>query len=92
MAYTKKGSLVKTQKGELAIKADENRAYKVDEVVAVVWNMCDGKRDKKQIAGELLKSSGESGQENEKKVSDAVSQVLDKLGELGLVQESGSGG
>ncbi len=39
----RKGELFKDEEGNLLLVNDSNEAYKVDEVVAYVWSICDGK-------------------------------------------------
>jgi len=39
----RKGNLFKDETGNLILVNEENEAYRVDEVVAYVWSICDGK-------------------------------------------------
>jgi hypothetical protein len=38
----KKGSVSRTEKGEILLVNEQNKAFKVEKVAAVVWNRCDG--------------------------------------------------
>ena len=79
----KKGSLAKTEKGELAIVDENNQAYGVDNSIIAIWNKCDGEKTNEQIVDEVSK---EANLEKEK-VSDAVSTILSRLEQAGLVQK-----
>jgi hypothetical protein len=39
----RKGELFRDEEGNLVLVNETNEAYKVDEVVAYVWSICDGK-------------------------------------------------
>ncbi|MCD6341991.1 MAG: PqqD family protein [Thaumarchaeota archaeon] len=39
----RRGNLFKDEGGTLVLVNDDNEAYKVDEVVAYVWSICNGK-------------------------------------------------
>jgi len=39
----RKGNLFKDETGNLILVNEDNEAYRVDEVVAYVWSICDGK-------------------------------------------------
>lgn len=39
----RKGELFKDEEGNLLLVNEANEAYRVDEVVAYVWSICDGK-------------------------------------------------
>ncbi len=39
----RKGELFKDEEGNLVLINEANEAYKVDEVVAYIWSICDGK-------------------------------------------------
>ena len=39
----RKGNLFKDEDGTLVLVNDDNEAYRVDEVVAYIWSICDGK-------------------------------------------------
>jgi hypothetical protein len=39
----RKGELFRDEEGNLVLVNETNEAYRVDEVVAYVWSICDGK-------------------------------------------------
>ncbi|MCD6591405.1 MAG: PqqD family protein [Thaumarchaeota archaeon] len=39
----RKGELFKDEEGNLILVNEANEAYRVDEVVAYIWSICDGK-------------------------------------------------
>jgi len=39
----RKGTLFKDESGDLVLVNEENQAFRVDEVVAYIWSICDGK-------------------------------------------------
>lgn len=39
----RKGNLFKDEDGTLVLVNEDNEAYRVDEVVAYIWTICDGK-------------------------------------------------
>ena len=39
----RKGELFKDEEGNLLLVNEANEAYRVDEVVAYIWSICDGK-------------------------------------------------
>lgn len=64
---------------------DENKkAYKVDQIVMMIWSMCDGNRTQEQIVDELVQKT----KLEKAKISEAVSDVMAKLEQIGLVQKS----
>ncbi|MEM1583977.1 MAG: PqqD family protein [Nitrososphaerota archaeon] len=55
--FKRKGELVKDDEGNLLLVNELNEAYRVDEVVAYIWSICDGKTFN-EVAVELA-SQGE---------------------------------
>jgi hypothetical protein len=46
----RKGELFRDEGGNLVLVNEVNEAYKVDEVVAYVWSICDGKTVNEVVA------------------------------------------
>ncbi|MEM2016079.1 MAG: PqqD family protein [Nitrososphaerota archaeon] len=55
--FKRKGELVKDDEGNLLLVNELNEAYRVDEIVAYIWSICDGKTFN-EVAVELA-SQGE---------------------------------
>lgn len=49
----KKGSLGKTEEGELVLVNDEGQAFSAGEVVIFVWDMCDGEISEEDLLKNL---------------------------------------
>lgn len=82
--YKKKGTLNKTENEELVLTDGGNKSYKVDSVVAVVWNMCDGTRTHMEIADALAQKSESKRDE----VKDAVLKIIAQLERFGLLERA----
>jgi intergrase/recombinase len=67
---------------------DDKKAYKVDEVVILIWSMCDGERDEKQITDEFCSKLGESAPKEE--IEKAVSDIISQLEKFGLLEKAGA--
>ncbi len=83
MKYLKKGSVAKSENNELLLVNESDKAYKVDEAVIAIWNMCDGTKTKEEIVDILSKEA----HVEKEKINEAVSDILAKLEEVGLLQK-----
>lgn len=83
MKFIKKGTLTKSEANELLIVDENKNAYKVDHTIITIWSMCDGNRTQEQIVDELANEL----QIEKPKISKAVSDILAKLEQVGLVQK-----
>lgn len=50
--FKRRGELLKDEEGNLLLVNEFNEAYRVDEVVAYIWSICDGKTFN-EVASEL---------------------------------------
>lgn len=78
MKYHRKGHLTESETSGLLIVDESNKAYKVDEHVKRVWDMCDGDRTKEQIIDGIIN-------QERIRIHRAVSEILVKLQGAGLV-------
>lgn len=68
---------------------DENKkAYKVDEVVILIWTMCDGKHEDKEIVEEFCSKIEKKVPKEE--IKKAVSGITQKLEKFGLLVKVGT--
>ncbi|NIO20425.1 MAG: PqqD family peptide modification chaperone [Candidatus Aenigmarchaeota archaeon] len=84
----KKGSLAKSQQGDLLLVDENKKAYKVDEVVVLIWTMCDGKHDGKEIVKEFCLRIGDKAPKEE--IEKAVLDITQKLEKLDLIEKAGA--
>ncbi len=83
MKFIKKGTPAKSEADELLLVDENNKGYKVDQVIIAIWSMCDGNRTQEQIVDELASET----KLEKSKVSGAVSDILAKLEQVSLVQK-----
>lgn len=76
----RKGRLVRSKEGSLILIDDENKGYRVDEVVAVVWSRCDGK-----TIDSLTKDIANETKIDEKELKPQIEKIINKLMEAKLV-------
>lgn len=76
----KKGSATRDKEGNLLLINEENKAYKVDESIASIWNNCEGKTVD-ELTAEVATSTGR--QPNDLK--SPVENLVSKLKEAKLV-------
>jgi len=82
--YTKKGKLIKSEKDGLLIVDAKGKAFKVDDLIAIVWTLSNGKTIDEIV--ELILKKAEAPKDSVKK---AVSEILEKLQEANLVEKKG---
>ncbi len=81
IGVTKEGKLAKDQEGNLVLVNGKEQAYKVDESVIAIWQMCDGKSQE-----EICNTITEKTQMGEDEAKKAVGEIVPKLEEVGLVK------
>ncbi len=77
----KKGELAKDENGTMVLVNEKEQAFRVDEPVIAIWQMCDGIRTKEDICTVVKEQTGMTTEDAEK----VVSEVIGKLGEVELV-------
>ncbi len=86
--FKKKGSLARSKEGYLLLVDENKRAYKVDEVVVLIWTMCDGKHETKEIVEDFCSKIGEKAPKEE--IEKAVLDITQELEKLGLIERTGN--
>ncbi len=81
--YKKKGNLAKSEEGDLLLVNESKKAYKIDEVIALVWNMCDGSKDE----SEIIEAFSSQLDVDKKEISNAVSEIIGELEKVGLLEK-----
>ena len=77
----KKGELAKDENGTMVFVNEKEQAFRADEPVIAIWQMCDGKRTKEDICTVVKEQTGMTTEDAEK----IVSEVIGKLREVELV-------
>lgn len=77
----RKGTLFKDETGALVLVNEENEAFKVDEVVAYIWSICDGKTIN-EIADEFAEMSSVPVED----VREPLTNLIDKLKQVSLIE------
>ena len=78
----KKGSVGKTEEGEIVLLNEKNRAFKVNEVAMVVWNRCDGQ----MTIDDLAKVFSQKMNQEEGAVKQAIETIVDQMEKAGLME------
>ena len=78
----KKGSVGKTEEGEIVLLNEKNRAFKVNEVAMVVWNRCDGQ----MTIDDLAKVFSQKTNQEEGAVKQAIETIVDQMEKAGLME------
>ena len=77
----RKGSAVRTEKGEIALVNEEKQGFRVDEMAAAVWQFCDGKSEQEVVDVIASKTGAEK-----ERVKPVVSDVISKLKSVKLLE------
>lgn len=77
----KKGELAKDQNGTEVLVNEKEQAFRADESVIAIWQMCDGTRTEEGISTIVTEQTGMTIEDAEK----VVSEVIGKLKEVELV-------
>jgi hypothetical protein len=78
----KKGSISKTEKGEILLVNEQNQSFKVMKVAAVVWNSCDGQK----TIDDLSKEFSQKTNQEEGAVKHAIETIVDQMEKAGLME------
>jgi hypothetical protein len=78
----KKGSVGKTDKGEIVLLNEQNKAFKVNEVAVVVWDRCDGQ----VTVDDLAKEFSQKTNQEEGAVKQAIEKIVDQMEKAGLME------
>jgi len=81
--FKRKGELLKDEEGNLLLVNELNEAYRVDEIVAYIWSICEGKTFD-EVASELA-SQGEVEVEVEE-VKPPLQDLISKLRSASLIE------
>jgi len=64
---------------------EDKKAYRVDEVVILIWTMCDGEHEDKEIVDDFCSKLGENAPREE--IEKAVSDITKQLEKFGLLEK-----
>jgi hypothetical protein len=78
----KKGSVSRTEKGEILLVNEQNKAFKVEKVAAVVWNRCDGQT----TIDDLTKEFSQKTNQEEGAVKQVIETIVDQMEKAGLME------
>jgi hypothetical protein len=78
----KKGSVSKTEEGEIVLVNEQNKAFKVNKVAMVVWNRCDGQ----MTIDDLTKEFSQKTNQEEGAVKQAIETIVDQMEKAGLME------
>jgi phosphohistidine swiveling domain-containing protein len=78
----KKGSVSKTEKGEILLVNEQNKAFKVMKVAALVWNRCDGQT----TIDDLTKEFSQKTNQEEGAVKHAIETIVNQMEKAGLME------
>jgi hypothetical protein len=78
----KKGSVCKTEKGEIVLVNEQKQAFKVEEVAMVVWDRCDGQMTVEDLAKEFSQKTNQE----EGAVKQAIETIVDQMEKVGLME------
>ncbi|MEM0329041.1 MAG: PqqD family protein [Nitrososphaerota archaeon] len=70
----RKGELFKDEEGNLILVNEANEAYRVDEIVAYVWSICDG-RTVEEVVTEFSNLSETSADEVREPLLDLINRL-----------------
>ncbi|MCD6235525.1 MAG: PqqD family protein [Thaumarchaeota archaeon] len=70
----RRGNLFKDETGTLVLVNDNNEAYRVDEIVAYIWSICDGKTVE-EVVTEFADLSETSVEELREPVMDLINRL-----------------
>jgi len=77
----RKGTLFKDEKGDLLLINEANEAYKVDEVVAYIWSICDGK-----TLTEVVAAFAELSNVPAEDIEEPLTTLIEKLKSASLIE------
>lgn len=77
----RKGELVRDEEGNLLLVNDMNEAYRVDEVVAYIWSICDNR-----TLDEVAEDLAAHGDVDVEEVKPPLRELISKLKSASLVE------
>ncbi|MBE0516547.1 MAG: PqqD family protein [Methanophagales archaeon] len=80
-AIAKKGRLVEDQAGTVLLVNENEHAFRADESVIAIWQMCDGTRTEEDICTIVTEQTDMTTEDAEK----VVSEIIGKLRKVELV-------
>jgi len=80
--YKKKGSLGKTENGELVLVNSDGQAFSAGDIAIVIWDMCDGKATSDQLATSI----SEKTTVELKVIKPMIERLLENLENAGLME------
>lgn len=81
----KKGKLAKTQEGEAVMVNERGEAVAADEVVIVLWNMCDGNVTSEDLVNVVVERTDKE----KSQIDEPVKRVIKDLEKYGLLEKVG---
>jgi hypothetical protein len=78
----KKGSVSRTEKGEILLVNEQKQAFKVMDVAAVVWNRCDGHT----TIDDLTKEFSQKTNQEKGAVKHTIETIVDQMEKAGLME------
>ncbi|MEM0261426.1 MAG: PqqD family protein [Nitrososphaerota archaeon] len=79
--YKRKGELFRDEEGNLLLVNEANEAYRVDEIVAYIWTICDGK-----TFDEVAQEIASQGDVDVEEVKPPLQDLIDKLKAASLLE------
>ncbi len=79
--YKRKGELFRDEEGNLLLVNESNEAYRVDEIVAYIWTICDGK-----TFDEVAQEIASQGDVDVEEVKPPLQDLIDKLKAASLLE------
>lgn len=82
-APKRKGKLAKDEDGKSVLVNDEGKTFETDKTVIAIWKSLDGNLTVEEMADDISEESGES----EEAISGAITDIIDKLEKVNLVEK-----
>jgi len=79
--YKRRGELFRDEEGNLLLVNESNEAYRVDEIVAYIWTICDGK-----TFDEVAQEIASQGDVDVEEVKPPLQDLIDKLKAASLLE------
>ncbi len=77
----RRGNLFKDETGTLVLVNDDNEAYRVDEIVAYIWSICDGK-----TIEEVVTEFADLSETNIDELREPVMDLINRLKSASLIE------
>lgn len=82
--YKKKGSLGKTESGELVLVNGGGQAFSAGDIAIVVWDMCDGNTTSEQLANNISEKTAVE----VKVIKPMIERLLENMEKAGLMESA----